>query len=139
MFRSFPRLILTLLLAQWPGQAVANVEKTIFVAPDPSTMPNASPNLDNLCLEPLAPSLSTLHKLLPVRFPSKLHPLGRQSWYLLKGLRPGTRYEVRVCWAATVSATPSTGSVNSPSVTNGLAAANGFSTRYTYHLRRVQR
>jgi hypothetical protein len=104
MLRSFPRLIVALLLAQWAGQAVANVEKTIFVAPDTSTMPNTSPNLDSLCLEPLAPaaSASTLHKLLPVRFQSKQHPHGLQSWYLLKGLRPGQRYEVRVCWATTV-------------------------------------
>jgi hypothetical protein len=97
------RLILSLLLAQL---AVANVEKTVFLAPDSDSMPSASPNLDNLCLEPLAPSASTLNKLLPVRFPSKDHPHGRQSWYLIKGLRPGRRYEVRVCWAATVRAIP---------------------------------
>jgi hypothetical protein len=96
--------ILALLLAQLAGRAAANVEKIVFLAPDPSTMPSASPNLDSLCLEPLAPSTSTLHKLLPVRFPSKQHPHGRQSWYLLRGLRPGRRYEVRVCWAASVSA-----------------------------------
>lgn len=27
---------------------------------------------------------------------------GTESWFLLEGLVPGQRYEVRVCWVATV-------------------------------------
>lgn len=81
--------------------ASANVEKVIFTAPDLSSMPSASPNLDSLCLEALSPTAATIQKDLDVVFRSEKYPRGLQSWYLLKGLKPGQRYEARVSWSAT--------------------------------------
>ena len=95
--------------------AVANVEKTIFVGPAETTLPNDGPGLSNLCLESLAPpregsEITKLRTLLPVQFPTTERAnevpkgfRGLQSWYILKDLKAGQRYEVRICWSATVS------------------------------------
>lgn len=81
----------------------ANVEKTIFLGPSAVTLPDVHPNLDDLHLR----SLSSLKPILPtqlsVQFPSNTKPHGLESWYLLSGLEEGRRYEVRICWPATVS------------------------------------
>ena len=86
----------------------ANVEKTIFLGPRAaaiSAVPNAPESLDALRLASLspAPASSILATQLPVRFPSASAPRGLESWYLLRGLDDGRRYEVRICWPATVS------------------------------------
>jgi hypothetical protein len=51
--------------------------------------------------------LSPLDTILPTRlavqFPTEAVPRGLESWYLLRGLDEGRRYEVRICWPATVS------------------------------------
>lgn len=85
-------------------QVRANTEKTIFVAPSSLPIPNVHPGLDNLCLDVLSPNQSSRHVQLPVAFPTEKAPQGIQSWYLLDRLQPGQRYELRVCWVATVSA-----------------------------------
>ena len=81
----------------------ANVEKTIFLGPGAVTLPDIRPSLDDLHLQ----SLSSLNPILPtqlaVQFPSKAEPHGLASWYLLSDLEEGRRYEVRICWPATVS------------------------------------
>lgn len=82
----------------------ANVEKTIFVAPSAVTLPNVLPSLDHLRLHVLSPLHSILPTKLPVQFPSKAAPRGLESWYLLRPLEAGRRYEVRICWPAIVSA-----------------------------------
>lgn len=88
------------------AEAVANTEKVIFTAPSAITIPNIRPGLDDLNLDTLSPAgLRTLETSLAVQFPSDTAPRGVQSWYLLKDLEPGRRYEVRVCWPATVSYT----------------------------------
>lgn len=92
-----------LLLLQLASIAQANTEKTIFVAPSSISLPNVHPGLDDLCLDVLSPINSSLHVQLPVAFASKEAPRGIQSWYLLDRLQPGQRYELRVCWVATVS------------------------------------
>jgi hypothetical protein len=86
----------------YPFAVLGNVEKTIFVAPPPTTMPETGPTLDNLCLNKLQPSSPKLRTPLPVKFPHKETPHGLQSWYILDNLSPGKRYEVRICWPATV-------------------------------------
>ncbi|KAF2491846.1 hypothetical protein BU16DRAFT_516420 [Lophium mytilinum] len=84
------------------AEAVANTEKVIFTAPSAITIPNIRPGLDDLNLDTLSPAgLRTLETSLAVQFPSDTAPRGVQSWYLLKDLEPGRRYEVRVCWPAT--------------------------------------
>ena len=82
--------------------ASANVEKTIFTAPDSVNFGDARPNLINLRLDILSPQRLSVRTALPVVFPTEKHPRGLSSWYTLNSLRPGQRYEARICWAATV-------------------------------------
>jgi hypothetical protein len=81
----------------------ANVEKTIFLGPSPIVLPNVRPNLGDLRLHTLTPAQTILPTQLPVQFPSESAPRGLESWYLLHHLEAGRRYEVRICWPATVS------------------------------------
>lgn len=80
----------------------ANTEKVIFTAPSITTFGDARPNLLDLHLETLTPHKLTLRTVLPVDFPNAQESKGVQSWYLLQGLKQGQRYELRVCWPATV-------------------------------------
>ncbi|THW05652.1 hypothetical protein D6D26_02028, partial [Aureobasidium pullulans] len=96
-------LILSILLYTCflAAPAIANVEKTIFTAPESITFGDARPNLLDLHLVSLSPKKLAIRTALPVVFPTEEYPRGLSSWYLLGGLRPGQRYEVRICWAAT--------------------------------------
>ncbi|KAL5387814.1 hypothetical protein PMIN03_008886 [Paraphaeosphaeria minitans] len=82
----------------------ANVEKTIFLGPSAILLPNARPDLDSLDVDTIEsaehPILATQ---LSVKFPTESTPRGVDSWYLLRGLEEGRRYEVRICWPAFVS------------------------------------
>ncbi|ORY07168.1 hypothetical protein BCR34DRAFT_603996 [Clohesyomyces aquaticus] len=102
--RAFRRLLLSVVTHVWLVNA--NVEKTVFLAPPPPQLPlplpNVLPGLDDLRIDTLLPTLNpVLATSLPVRFPSDAAPRGLESWYLLRGLEEGRRYEVRVCWPAT--------------------------------------
>lgn len=88
----------------------ANVEKTIFLGPSPVAPPNDSPHLLPLLplrLPALTPAAPRLPTQLAVRFPQHPAPRGLESWYLLRDLAPGQRYEARLCWPATVCPLPS--------------------------------
>ena len=89
-----------LLLATLLVTACANTEKAIFLAPPPTTVPDAGPNFDSLNLYSLTPAEPSLRLALPVEFPTVEQPRGLDSWYLLDGLIEAQRYELRVCWAA---------------------------------------
>ncbi|WPH01181.1 Hypothetical protein R9X50_00401700 [Acrodontium crateriforme] len=91
---------LTALLALLLASVRANTEKVIFLAPAHTTFPDAAPSLDSLFLDTLTPEVSTLRLAVPVAFPAEHQPRGLVSWYLLRGLNKGQRYEVRICWAA---------------------------------------
>lgn len=93
--------ILTFLAALLPS-ALANVEKTVFVSPSAVAVPNVRPGLQDLRLTSLSPHAHVLRTLIPVAFPSDDAPRGLDYWYLLTELTPGQRYEVRICWLATV-------------------------------------
>lgn len=93
----------TLLLCILP--ALANVEKTVFLAPPAIPVPPDHPNLDDLQLEVLSPRQSSVRLHLDAAFPSAENPKGVESWYLLDNLKQGQRHEVRICWSATVSQT----------------------------------
>lgn len=80
--------------------AVANVEKIIFISP-PAEPPPRDASIDNLLLVPLSESFPTFRAELQASFPTKTGPEGTVHWFLLEGLRPTTRYEVRLCWMAT--------------------------------------
>src|ERR1700723_3336437 len=82
----------------------ANTEKLIFLGPSAITIPDVHPGLDDLRLDPLSPTgQHTLETQLSVKFPTEEEPRGVQSWYLIEGLQEGRRYELRICWVATVS------------------------------------
>ena len=82
-----------------------NVEKTIFLAPEAIQIPQQHPNLGDLNLQVLSPSKSNsqLRRQLPAAFPTPTDPKGIAAWFLLERLIQHQRYEVRICWAATVS------------------------------------
>ena len=80
-----------------------NVEKTIFIAPQAIQIPQQHPNLEDLNLESLSASDSELRRQLPAAFPKPTSPKGFEAWFLLDRLTEHQRYEVRICWAATVS------------------------------------
>lgn len=86
--------------------ALGNVEKTIFLAPPSISIPSGHPNLQDLYLDVLSTPLSllSLRRQLPASFPTPTHPRGNETWLLLEGLEEGRRYEVRICWAASVRA-----------------------------------
>jgi hypothetical protein len=97
--------IVTLVLV---GTVNANVEKAVFLGPRPvalAVVPDGPPSLDALRLDTLLPvqGSSIVATQLPVQFPSVPAPRGYDAWYLLRGLQEGRRYEVRICWPATVS------------------------------------
>lgn len=79
---------------------VANVEKTIFVAPDHLSVPKDA-SIDNLLLTSLNPDRLKFRTYLNASFPTGEKPHGEDTWVLLEGLIPGQRYELRVCWLAT--------------------------------------
>lgn len=82
--------------------AKANTEKTIFLAPDKIALPNSGPSLANLNLLELSSRRSALHTSLDVAFANVTNPKGLRSWYILHDLEEHQRYELRICWPATV-------------------------------------
>lgn len=83
---------------------LGNVEKVIFLGPESIDIhnPQQQPNIDTLKLETLSPLKTTLRRQLPAAFPSPTLPRGTEAWFLLDNLQSKQRYEVRICWAATV-------------------------------------
>lgn len=79
----------------------ANVEKVIFVAPSAEPFPTDA-SIDNLLLLTLSEDSNSIRTYLNATFPTEDAPKGTETWMLLEGLIPGRRYEVRVCWLATV-------------------------------------
>lgn len=82
--------------------AEANVEKIVFIAPPRVAVPSEEPDLDDLGLERLSPESPIIRTQLNALFPTDDMPFGADSWFFLENLTPGKRYEVRVCWLATV-------------------------------------
>lgn len=83
--------------------AWGNTEKTIFLGPPPVAITSAYPTLDYSRLIPLTPDHFTIRTHLRASFPSSELSHGTPSWFILHNLTEGQRYEVRICWAATVS------------------------------------
>lgn len=103
----YPTLLLTFI-----SLTTANTEKTIFLAPFAPSFPSSSSSssissLDDIGLDRLSPPNPLLRTRLNASFPdadarADAGAEGTESWFLLEGLNPGQRYEVRVCWLATV-------------------------------------
>jgi hypothetical protein len=83
--------------------ASANVEKIIFLGPSSVTIPTQHPTLEDLQLPALSPEQKTIRTHLRAEFPTNSSTKGEPSWVLLHQLSEGQRYELRVCWAATVN------------------------------------
>lgn len=98
----FTLAILGILLPLFAGVTHANVEKTIFLAPPTTILPSEELDLDDLGLERLSLEHPVVRTRLNASFPTTDAPEGTDSWFFLENLRPGQRYEVRVCWLATV-------------------------------------
>ncbi len=80
-----------------------NTEKTIFLGPSPVDLKSKTyPTLDYLRLARLNPDKFTVRTHLKAEFPGSGLRRGTPSWFVLHNLTEGQRYEVRVCWAATV-------------------------------------
>lgn len=131
-------LQLLLCLARLPSVS-ANVEKGIFVAPhEPRELLFTGAN-DGQSVE-----LEALHLSLPKLTPSSLcgttEPCrslkitlntsfldgGEKQWILLDHLEPRRRYEVRICWAATVSPPSENKVLQGPLLNNQKSVTNGF-------------
>jgi len=82
--------------------ALGNVEKTMFVAPQAIQIFDQYPNLDTLRLEVLSHQNMSLRRQIPAAFPTSDSKRGIESWFLLDKLNQHQRYEVRICWVATV-------------------------------------
>jgi hypothetical protein len=82
---------------------LANVEKTIFLGPKTVNVPHQHPTIEDLHLDVLTPDTWSLRTQLLADFPNEKAPNGKTSWFLLDKLTPSQRYEVRICWPATVS------------------------------------
>lgn len=80
---------------------LANVEKTIFVAPIAEPLPSDA-SIDNLLLAYLSDQFSAVRTHLNASFPTDISPKGQETWILLENLKPQSRYEVRICWLAIV-------------------------------------
>ncbi len=98
MYLPFCSCVVSLILST----VSANVEKIIFLGPQAITVPTQHPNLDDLLLIPLSPVHPTARTLLNASFPTQNATKGTETWMLLDGLTTGARYEVRICWLATV-------------------------------------
>lgn len=81
----------------------ANTEKAIFLGPEPVNIPAQSTSLAALHIDTLTPVNYSLRKHLDVIFPTEEFPRGKEAWLILDNLTESQRYEVRVCWLATVS------------------------------------
>ncbi|GFP58296.1 hypothetical protein TASIC1_0010010700 [Trichoderma asperellum] len=88
---------------------LANTEKAIFTAPEPITLSNIPPALDGQNIPVLGPSTRwSIRTNLTRVFPLPQEEIeeeeegeqGYPSWLLLDNLKPGQRYELRVCWSA---------------------------------------
>ncbi|KAF3765455.1 hypothetical protein M406DRAFT_242463, partial [Cryphonectria parasitica EP155] len=78
----------------------ANVEKTIFLGPEPINIPPSSPSLADLHIDVLTPDNWSLRTHIKSIFPTADLPRGTETWLILDGLNEGQRYEVRICWPA---------------------------------------
>lgn len=98
----FLHTLLYLSIIGIPPLASANAEKAIFLGPAPINLPQQSPSLADLRLDVLTPDDYLLRTHLAAVFPTDEQPRGAETWLLLDSLTEGQRYEVRVCWLATV-------------------------------------
>jgi hypothetical protein len=90
--------IVVLLISTTPQFVLANTEKVIFIAPPAPLEPLES----HRALETLSPSKPALRKIkVQLSFETTT-----QEFFALEALDIGRKYEVRVCWPASVVSLP---------------------------------
>lgn len=93
---------------------LANTEKAIFSGPVPINIPTQPPTLDTLGLHALSPDVPAIRTHVDAVFQDDTNPEGAATWLLLYNLTAAQRYELRICWAATVGPPPSLPMLSSP-------------------------
>ncbi|QSZ34151.1 hypothetical protein DSL72_005739 [Monilinia vaccinii-corymbosi] len=99
--RRLPVLSALLLFTSQIQNVMANTEKVIFLGPETLNRPQEHPTPEDLHLGALSPEHNSLRTHIHAAFPTQDSKYGQSTWYLLKTLKAGQRYEVRICWAAT--------------------------------------
>ena len=100
-----PLFALFLIVLLFTSPSVANVEKTVFTVPAEVAIGLAL-DPSGLALFPslqLTPAASRLAIALNTSFTGPAKLTGSETWVVVHGLKFGASYEVRICWAATVS------------------------------------
>ncbi|KUI73776.1 hypothetical protein VM1G_11932 [Cytospora mali] len=97
-----PQLLLCLFMGMGISPASANVEKTIFLGPEPVNIPQQHPTLSDLNIDLLTPETWSLRTHLEAIFPTAESEKGKSTWLILDNLTESQRYEVRICWLATI-------------------------------------
>ena len=99
------KMLSALLIFFWTAISVvlANTEKIIFITPEIVTNSKLNQLTERIDIPAIYPESGRTHIKLPVDFGTSENPNGCQSWYLLRALEKGRRYEIKLCWAATVS------------------------------------
>jgi hypothetical protein len=90
------------LASLYVATALANTEKAIFLGPKTVNIPPTHPNLQDLRIDTLTPAKWSIRTHIDAQFPTDGAKFGRATWLALDDLTEGQRYELRVCWAATV-------------------------------------
>jgi hypothetical protein len=96
----FQALAVTFLLA---ASVLANTEKAIFLGPRSIDVPRTYPTQEVWSIDTLTPDQWAIRTHIEAQFPNGSAPFGKITWLLLDELTEDQRYEVRICWAATVS------------------------------------
>ena len=97
----FINIIISLLSSA--ALVLANVEKVVFLGPRQSAICRNQFDIHLLGHTVLSPSRSSVRQYLTATFPSQSTLWrGSESWVILDALEEGKRYEVRICWIATV-------------------------------------
>lgn len=82
-------------------QAIANVEKEIFLGPKASNGVHSLKNLYNGLPHLVASEHCRNCRAIRTVLNTSFHEGGEEHWIVIDGLKEGSRYEVRICWAAT--------------------------------------
>lgn len=90
------------ILAWCANLIYANVEKVVFLGPQATHNLDQRPGLDELDLVVINSSHRIIRTHLSASFPTSENPQGAEAWFLIEGLFEHQRYEVRLCWSATV-------------------------------------
>ena len=86
---------------------IANVEKVVFLGPEQINKCYYRSRVDASHRDVLTPASSSIRREIAATFLSPYNSWkGSEFWIVLDDLEPLRRYEVRLCWSATVCLSP---------------------------------